>query len=481
MVSTIIKIKEKILTGTFLEYLLWKSGLLKIKELLVDKFFHKVVKRWFADYGDINLRLEFFFLFPFILSFLEYEYFSIISIFMIFLVKSEKIDLTFSRTIYKLIYFFFLLIRTIEGFSPQLIPNFIHLYQKNYLTNRSFRDIQDVLVALNCNSFEVEQVFVKNIDKVFNCPYEISYGPLFSYLGFRNNVDNLILILVIVTSILIFIYYLNILKILNNKNGYIFSLVMMSPPINFLIERMNFDIFIFVIIYLIYKFISNNFLKNLILLFLGFLKIYPLVLIFSNLLFILIKKNFKNSITVLIFNIISIAFFIFLLLNSKDDYLNIQPYRADRTFGILSDAIRLQKLFDVSLFLSFFIISSTILLIALFLSKKYKPVGIFEKEISFHILILYFFLSIYANYDYRLTLLIFLFSEIIKSKNNYLIFNYILFIFSSPGILHSYSKSITLIENNMIAYLDFPFYFFTSIVVVEFAYTLKKFLYKENQ
>ena len=59
MIETFIKIKEKILTGTFLEYLLWKSGLLKIKELLVDKFFHKEVKRWFADYGDINLRLDY--------------------------------------------------------------------------------------------------------------------------------------------------------------------------------------------------------------------------------------------------------------------------------------------------------------------------------------------------------------------------------------------------------------------------------------
>ena len=59
MIETFIKIKEKILTGTFLEYLLWKSGILKIKELLVKKFFHKEVKRWFADNGDINLRLDY--------------------------------------------------------------------------------------------------------------------------------------------------------------------------------------------------------------------------------------------------------------------------------------------------------------------------------------------------------------------------------------------------------------------------------------
>jgi hypothetical protein len=29
MIENFIKIKEKILTGTFLEYLLWKSGILK--------------------------------------------------------------------------------------------------------------------------------------------------------------------------------------------------------------------------------------------------------------------------------------------------------------------------------------------------------------------------------------------------------------------------------------------------------------------
>ena len=59
MILVFNKIKEKILTGTFLEYLLWKSGFLKIKELIIKKYFRKEVKRWFADGGDLNLRLDY--------------------------------------------------------------------------------------------------------------------------------------------------------------------------------------------------------------------------------------------------------------------------------------------------------------------------------------------------------------------------------------------------------------------------------------
>ena len=59
MIVIFNKIKEKILTGTFFEYLLWKSGILKIKELIVSKYFHKEVNRWFADKGDDKLRLDY--------------------------------------------------------------------------------------------------------------------------------------------------------------------------------------------------------------------------------------------------------------------------------------------------------------------------------------------------------------------------------------------------------------------------------------
>lgn len=59
MKKIINKIKEKIQTRSLFEYLLWKSGVLDIKELVVKKYFRKEVKRWFADKGDINLRLDY--------------------------------------------------------------------------------------------------------------------------------------------------------------------------------------------------------------------------------------------------------------------------------------------------------------------------------------------------------------------------------------------------------------------------------------
>jgi FkbM family methyltransferase len=59
MVKTFNKIKKKILEGAFLDYILWKSGILKIKELLVKKYFNKEVNRWSADNGDTKLRLDY--------------------------------------------------------------------------------------------------------------------------------------------------------------------------------------------------------------------------------------------------------------------------------------------------------------------------------------------------------------------------------------------------------------------------------------
>jgi len=59
MILIFNKIKEKIVSGTFLKYLLWKTGIVKIKELLVKKFFEKEVKRWFEDSGDVNLRFDY--------------------------------------------------------------------------------------------------------------------------------------------------------------------------------------------------------------------------------------------------------------------------------------------------------------------------------------------------------------------------------------------------------------------------------------
>ena len=59
MIVTFNKIKKKILEGTFLKYLLWKTGILKIRDLLNKKYFNKEVNRWFADNGDTKLRLDY--------------------------------------------------------------------------------------------------------------------------------------------------------------------------------------------------------------------------------------------------------------------------------------------------------------------------------------------------------------------------------------------------------------------------------------
>ena len=89
------------------------------------------------------------------------------------------------------------------------------------------------------------------------------------------------------------------------------------------------------------------------------------------------------------------------------------------------------------------------------------------------LIVMFLIISLFANYDYRLAFLVLLLPSIIKTENKILNLSFLLFIFSSPGLMHSYGDLFQLVENYQFAYIDLSFYLFLSCVLVVYLNYLK--------
>ena len=249
----------------------------------------------------------------------------------------------------------------------------------------------------------------------------------------------------------------------------------MSPPINFLIERMNFDIFIFLSFIPVCFYIKNNYLKFFLILFLALLKIYPIFLIIFDLIYVVVtreNKNLKDK----IFDAFSFfAALIYLLYISigGSSFTEILPSRPDRTFGLLSEAININLIFGFNKLLCYLFLFNLVLLIALKTSKDFYYSQLFSEKSTHSIILLFLMFTFYANYDYRMSILLILFPKIIKSKNIILKYSYFVTLFFSPGIIHSYNFFFDMVENNFMIYLDIPLYFLIACLLVEYVIFLK--------
>ena len=96
--------------------------------------------------------------------------------------------------------------------------------------------------------------------------------------------------------------YLSEYKKLNTNQFLLFALSI-SPPVNFLIDRMNIDIFIFLITFILLKNIEKNLIFKLIVLSIFTLyKLHPLVLFFSIFIYFYLKQQKKESLITYIFD-----------------------------------------------------------------------------------------------------------------------------------------------------------------------------------
>ena len=101
----------------------------------------------------------------------------------------------------------------------------------------------------------------------------------------------------------------------------------------------------------------------------------------------------------------------------------------------------------------------------LFLNQKYLFLdnNLFLSTDAWPILFIFIGTCFYANYDYRIAILIFVPQIFIKLKKNFL-FVFLIFIYSHPSILHGYNESFVLVESYFIYYLDIIFLVFFHFV-----------------
>lgn len=400
---------------------------------------------------------------PFFIAYFDYDLYSIFSIFFIFLIYFDQIKVSINKIILKVLVSLFFIFRFLSSLFPNFDQVWINISQKNYALKQKYIDIESVFTAFSCNFLGAGSYSFSNNTYSINCPHTVSYGPFFEIIGFKNNPIISKYIFSFFVFSLILIYYFNILKSLNLKYSYIFSLSLLSPPVNFLLERMNFDIFIFISIYVIYNHISKESYRSLIIFFLALMKYYPIFLIIGSLFQNVLKKQYKAARTNAIFLGIYFHLFIYLYFSELNLITQpVRPIRPDRTFGILSEALNLSNLLSLNFIFIYGVLVLLIFLFSFILRSEVQCKTLFINNLDHDLIIMFSITSLFANYDYRLAFLIFVLPTILKTENKVLILSFLLFIFSSPGLLHSYGELFQLVENYQFAYIDLTFYLLLS-------------------
>ena len=403
---------------------------------------------------------------PFIVAFVDYDLFTLIAvIYIIFIAKSSKITTLSKNTSLRFVILFYLA-RFLSGLFKKFELLWTNLSQLNYSLKGRFIDLQGIFWALNCNSGDTNNLEIYGSNQVLECPYSVSYGPLTEIIYFQNNVYLPTFITAAISiSLLVFIFKSSINN-LNDEDSYITALIFISPPINFLTERLNFDFLILIFLYFSLKKVKNNFVYNFIIFVLSLIKYYPIVIIFGNLIRNLVKRNYKESITNFLFlTIFTFIYYVENIINIKE-FKPVMPFRPDRTFGILSESYNFENIFNLPWQYFYIFLSLIILFFALNLLKKNNLNIFICSNYDFDLAFLFVGISLLANYDYRASFLILLSGNFIKNKNSIAFYSFIIFIFSSPGLLHSYGSLFKLVENYNFFYIDFSFLFLISLFLV---------------
>ena len=400
---------------------------------------------------------------PFIILLFDYDLYSIFSLLFISLIFFDLVK-PFSNKLYlKIFISLFFIIRFISSLLPNFNQIWMNISQKNYALAQKFIDIESVFTAFSCNFLGNGEFSFSKGTYFVSCPHTVSYGPFFEIIGFKNNPFIAKYIFSFIIFMFVLIYYFKILNSLNSKQSYIFSLAILSPPVNFLLERMNFDIFIFISIYLAYKYVSKESHRNLIVFFLALMKYYPIFLIIGSLFQNVLKKQYKAARTNAIFLGIYFHLFIYLYFSELNLITQpVRPIRPDRTFGILSEALNLSNLLSLNFIFIYGVLVLLIFLFSFILRSEVQCKTLFINNLDHDLIIMFSITSLFANYDYRLAFLIFVLPTILKTENKVLILSFLLFIFSSPGLLHSYGELFQLVENYQFAYIDLTFYLLLS-------------------
>ena len=343
-----------------------------------------------------NKNLNFFIIVNVILLIFNYNFFtkilplSVLVYFKFF--KNLKLNKAQNNliTIAPIFYYF---LRQISG----KVGNFDYIWQyissEMYRGSPRFADMYYTFAVINCNKT--------------GCGFKNNYGPLWEYLAIDLNpkVYTLLFSVLLITISQIF-YYL-FLNMTSSPKKIIIFFIYVSPPTSFLMERMNFDIFVVVIGYLALLLYLKGF-KNIslvIITLLTMVKIFPIMFFLAISIYEFVERSFSSWIKSISFIIVNAIIYIFYFAFELQSGVIANPYGVSWTFGILTDISIFIEFFGNSglvFYLIIFLIS--IFLYSFYLSKDENSKVFYSQDrlIELSYLITFVIIGLYYNFDFRI-------------------------------------------------------------------------------
>jgi len=417
--------------------------------------------------------------------FFNYEFFPLVALFLIIYFEIFKKDMSLNINPFFLKYIpaVFYFSKVIFALDERLLNLWKATTSRLIYVELPFIEFQQVLFGLKCKSVKFDlsyEPFYRSQDSWFpilSCDtFKVNHGPLSEilYLNIFDIRKTTLLFAAVLIFLFLKIYFLELQKI-DQQHKYILFFVSLSPPVNFLIDRLNIDLLILIVIYYIlqnYK--KYNILKLVILFALSLYKLHPIFFIIGISVYLLVKKKIK----IFVFHIISILFFTYLTLNWYLQTSSSIPYFSNQglTYGLFSDVLFIEKNLSSDLFTSnrliiFLVLFSTLLLTTIYIfSKTNVDSLVFDNQLYFAITFWFLGGAVYANNDYRLAFLFLITNFVIKSKSLPFTTSFLLIMFLNPLPVINNSSFFSM---DFVNYLDLNFYFFTSIMTASILISIK--------
>ena len=357
-----------------------------------------------------NIYIFFFSIYSFF--FIEYQFFGIF-LFLIYLINRFKYELNnVSSNILKLTPLVFLSSRFISGYVEGYYQYWSVLSPHNYLNFIRFWDIQWFLSKLNCNVSDTFNYQYRYSSQTFECPNKYSYGPLTDLIGLEiMNIWTVSLFITFITYGFLYFSYLKLTKTYENKK-IILTILFLSPPMNFLLDRVNFDLIILIIVgFILFRKKDLNIWESSILLFLSGIKLHVVGAIVG-----LLGYSIKNRLNQLLaISISSLLGLVGLVFTVRRNFVISEISRATRedlAYGLLIDAKLISDYFSINLTFIYASLLLSIILISIFifLKEEKNKIRIVDNELLFFTLATWFLITtLYENYYYRYPIFFILF------------------------------------------------------------------------
>ncbi len=412
-----------------------------------------------------------------ILLFIDYDLFVAFALFFIvylFFVK-QNIEVTRVHKLltYICVFLFFFIIRLLPIFDK----NYLHLWnriaQQNYLigdgyflSENIFLDLQLTLFSLSCNTnystYKIKYSSDYLDSSILTCPYDTPYGYVLNFIQINGNIWNLTVVIATILLFSIYIIYIDTVKNFNGKKFLLCTLLFLSPPINFLLFRLNIDIFIFLIVFIFaFKLRENFIIKTAAVFIATLIKFYTISIIFFDLVFKFIEKSYRHFVALTILLIVSIMYVIFFESNSEFLIWFYKPIESNINFGIFNDALYISQIFGISWIISYIILLFLVFGFVIIIPKEKVYLDLNSNELA--VLALFLSTALFTNFDYRLVFLLLLIKPFLLNKINLSLISMTIFMYTSPSLLHAYESYYKIIRNDEIFFLDYSFYFFVAI------------------